>query len=172
MMMQLLAAGGIPPLTDEQRTADDDNPRGYFELESVKQIAKDASFLDGAPGHAVKLIHALITKLPERHPYRVVFMRRPIDEVLASQAKMLARTGKKGASLPPDKLRVIFEKQVTDTLAALAKRDDVELLEVDYPSVIADPPKAVDALNAFLGGELDRDAMLAVIDPELYRNKA
>ena len=97
MMMQALDAGGIPPLTDGQRTADEDNPRGYYELECVKQISKDDSFLDKAPGKAVKLIHLLVTRLPVRHPARVVFMRRSIDEILTSQAKMLERSGKKGA---------------------------------------------------------------------------
>lgn len=96
MMMQALDAGGVQPLTDGERTADDDNPRGYYELECVKQIRQDDSFLDGAQGKAVKLIHMLVTRLPARHTFRVLVMRRHIDEIFASQAKMLARSGKAG----------------------------------------------------------------------------
>jgi hypothetical protein len=85
VMMQMLTAGGIPVATDKCRRADADNPCGYFELEAVKAIARDASFLDGCRGKAVKIIHALLPHIKVDREYRVVFMRRHLDEVLASQ---------------------------------------------------------------------------------------
>lgn len=171
MMMQALAAGGIPPLTDRERVADDDNPRGYLELEAVKRIAADAGFLSGAEGRAVKMIHALVTKVPAGHQYRVLFMRRPLPEVVASQAVMLQRAGRKGGNLPPEQMQRLFEKQVEQTLTTLRQRDDVQVLQVDYPQVVADPGPVFAKVNAFLGSTLDEEAMRAAVDPSLHRNR-
>ena len=92
MMMKMLAEGGLEPVTDALRRADEDNPNGYFEFEPVKQLAdgQDA-WLDGAGGKLVKVISALLEHLPARHQYKVVFMEREIKEILASQQKMLQR---------------------------------------------------------------------------------
>src|SRR5688572_32107147 len=98
-MMQMLAAGGIEPLTDNHRAADEDNPRGYFEFERVKQIKIDKAWLNDAPGKVVKMVHLLLLDLPPGNEYRVIFLRRNLDEVLASQKKMLARSGRAGAAL-------------------------------------------------------------------------
>src|ERR1019366_601197 len=38
LMMQMLDAGGLPVLSDGERKADTDNPKGYFELERIKQL--------------------------------------------------------------------------------------------------------------------------------------
>jgi hypothetical protein len=99
--MQMIHAGGIPALTDGQRTSDDSNPRGYFELERVKQLKQDKSWLDDAAGKVVKVIHLLLAELPDDRPYRVVFMQRDLREVVQSQATMLARSGRTGGQLPP-----------------------------------------------------------------------
>jgi hypothetical protein len=60
MMMKMLAAGGLEPLTDNIRAADEDNPKGYYEFERVKQIEKDRDWLEDARGRVVKLISALL----------------------------------------------------------------------------------------------------------------
>ena len=49
-MMQLLEAGGMPLMTDGERAADVDNPRGYYEWEAIKQIGKRPELLDDASG--------------------------------------------------------------------------------------------------------------------------
>ena len=171
MMMQALEAGGISPLTDDQRTADEDNPRGYYELERVKRIRNDDSFLDKAEGKAVKLIHLLITRLPARHNFRVLFMQRDIDEVLASQSKMLERSGNKGASVAPDALKKIFTKQLAETITWLQQQPNIQLLEVDYKGMIDEPAGTIAGIDEFLGGEMNVEAMAAAIDPSLYRNR-
>ena len=90
MMMKMLEAGGISLLTDRQRQPDADNPDGYYELEVVKKLGDDVSWLAEAEGKAVKIISQLLTLLPaESHQYRVLLMDRNIDEVLASQMEML-----------------------------------------------------------------------------------
>src|SRR5450432_3057856 len=97
LMMQMLAAGGMPLLTDQIRAPDQDNPRGYFEFERVKQIKRDQAWLGSAVGKAVKIIHLLLYDLPPNRNYRVIFMRRNIEEVLISQRKMLQRTARQPA---------------------------------------------------------------------------
>src|SRR5215212_2341111 len=108
MMMQMLAAGGMPVLAAAVRAPDADNPRGYLEFEAAKRTARDAAWVAGAAGKAVKLVHLLLPDLPQEHEYRVLFMRRDMDEVLASQRAMLARLRRTGADLSPERLADLF----------------------------------------------------------------
>jgi hypothetical protein len=172
LMMQMLAAGGMPLLTDSRRAPDVDNPRGYFELEAVKAIARDQSFLDGARGKAVKMIYSLLSHLPLDREYRVIFMQRDLDEVLASQRKMLDRHGRAGAAVTDAQLKAVYSSQVQQVLRRLADHaESVGLLEVDYAALIADPVAGARKVNAFLGGLLNEEAMAAVVDPSLHRNR-
>src|SRR3990172_7400630 len=77
MMMKMLEAGGMPILTDGERSADIDNPKGYFELERIKNLERetDKSYLRAARGKALKVISFLIKELPDDNDYRVIFMR-------------------------------------------------------------------------------------------------
>ena len=93
MMMQMLMAGGMGIVTDEIRKADEDNPRGYLEWERVKKLKEDQSWLNECPGKAVKVISMLLFDLPSKHHYKIIFMQREIEEVLASQRIMLERRG-------------------------------------------------------------------------------
>ena len=171
LMMQMLSAGGIPALTDQIRAADEDNPRGYLEFERVKQIKQDTSWLNDASGKVVKMVHLLLYDLPQDRAYRVVFMRRSLDEVLASQRKMLARQGKAGAQLPEEQLRRVFEDQVKKVTTWLKSQPNMESIEVTYDELIADPRAHAERLNEFLGGGMDVDAMVRAVDPTLYRNR-
>lgn len=171
MTMQMLAAGGLPLLTDGVRTADDDNPEGYLELEAVKRIAKDDTWLAGAVGHAVKIISPLLPKLPPAYRYHIIFMDRDLREVLASQRAMLARMGQAGAELSEDELRAQFERNNDQVKRWLRAQPNVELLEVEHRKAIADPEACAAAVNAFLGGRLDEDAMAEAVDPSLHRQR-
>ena len=172
MLMQMLAAGGIEPLTDRLRSADDDNPKGYYELEAVKKTKDDVSWLDGADGKAVKMIYRLLYDLPTDRSYRVVFMRRKLDEVLASQSVMLDRRGEKGAGLPPEKMAQLFEGELAKFDAWIAGQNGFEILDIDYTEAVSDPATQARRIDEFLGGGLDVDAMAATVDPTLYRNRA
>lgn len=171
MMMQMLEAGGIAPFADFQRVADDDNPKGYYELEAIKQLKTQPGVLKDAPGKAVKAIHMLLADLPDDYPYKVVFMRRDLGEVVASQRKMLERSGKKGAALPDAALMKVFQGQLVKVDAWLKTQPNIQVLDVQHRSLIQDLGPAVQAINNFLGGELDTQAMAAVVDPSLYRNR-
>ena len=173
LMMNMLRAGGVPIVTDEQRTADDDNPRGYFELERVKQLGKgDVSWVREAHGRAVKVISALLEHLPPTSSYRVLFMQRRLPEVLASQRKMLERRGEPTDTISDEKMAALFEKHLEKIEAWLAEQPNFSVLYVPYHDLAERPASQLDRIIGFLGRELDRDAMLAAVDPALYRNRA
>jgi hypothetical protein len=173
MLMKMLAAGGVPIMTDGQRTADEDNPEGYFEVERIKGLPQesDRAWLAEARGKAVKVISYLLRSLPEEHNYRVVFLRRDIDEVLASQAKMMARRGERD-DVPAEKMREVFAKDVARALELLARAPQFEVLEVEYAAVVARPLDEARRIADFVGGGLDPEAMAAAVRPALYRNRA
>lgn len=171
--MQMLAAGGVPVATDENRPPDADNPCGYFELEAVKAIARDATFLDGCRGKAVKIIHALLPHLKLDREYRVIFMRRNLDEILASQRKMLDRTGRTGAALNESQLKTIYTSQIQQSKRWLREhRDYIRVLEIEYVDLVSEAGVAANAVNNYLGGLLDEKAMAAVVNPSLRRNRS
>ena len=172
VMMQMLEAGGLAPLSDGLRTADEDNPRGYLELEAVKRTRQDPSWLANAAGQVVKVIHLLLRDLPADHQYRVIFMHRDVREVVASQRAMLARSGRQGANLPDDKLAAAFETQLRDVEAWLARQPNFRLLTVEHRAAIERPAEVARVVNEFLGGGLDETAMAAVVDAALYRQRA
>lgn len=169
MMMQMLEAGGVEPLTDGARRADADNPRGYYELEAVKGLARDASCLADAGGRAVKVVHALVRALPPEHSYRAILMERDLAEVLDSQDRMLARRGAHAAPLPRARLAGILRAQLDEAAAWLEARPNVCLLRVRHAEAIRDPAAVAARLAAHLGGGFDVAAAAAVVDPTLHR---
>ena len=171
MMMQAIEAGGIPVLCDHIRAEDDDNPRGYYEFEPVKKTRDDSSWVPGARGMVVKVIYSLLYDLPPDYQYRVVFMERSMAEVLASQKKMLERRAQAGGGVPEEKMAVLFRAQLVKFEHWISNQKNITMLRVGYADMIADPEAAVDRVNAFLGGNLNRDAMIEAVDPKLYRNR-
>jgi hypothetical protein len=171
MMMQMIHAGGIPALTDEIRTADADNPKGYYEFEPVKKTKEDPSWLKRAPGMVVKMVYRLLYDLPPAYRYKVVYMRRKLEEVIASQNVMLERGGKEGGGLSDEKLLAVFRAEIDKSNKWLAQQKNFEVHYINYNEMLADPKPHVAKLDEFLGGGLNTDAMLAVVDPKLYRQK-
>lgn len=171
MMMKMLAAGGLEPLTDNLRIADEDNPKGYFEFERVKQIEHDKAWLEEARGRVVKLISALLKHLPEGYNYKVIFMRRAMAEILASQRQMLIRRGEPADTVPDEKMAAMFEKHVAQVESWLAAQPNIETVYVSYNEVVKDPRPHAERINVFLGGSLNVDAMAEIADRALYRQK-
>jgi|GEM_PF-2420 len=171
MMMKMLEAGGLPALTDNIRTADADNPKGYYEFERVKQIENDKEWLPQASGKVVKMISALLKHLPEDYNYKVIFMRRNIAEILASQERMLVRRGEPTDKVDDDTMRRLFEKHLQKVENWLTKQPDFDVLYVSYNAILEDPEKHAAKINQFLDNTLDEQAMLGVVDPALYRQR-
>jgi len=173
LMMSMLAAGGLEVLTDQLRTPDDDNPVGYFELEDVKKLIKgEHSWLAGSNGKAVKVISTLLPYLPHGYHYRIIFMRRPMEEVLASQRKMLINRGENPDKISDDQMAEIFEKNLLQTERWINSQAHATRIDINYKQLIADPRPLVAEINILLGGDLDEDKMLGVIDPALYRHRS
>jgi hypothetical protein len=173
MVMNMLEAGGVPLLTDGLRASDENNPNGYFEFEPVKQLEEntDASWLPDARGKAVKIISFLLTWLPETYNYRVVFLQRDLDEVIASQNKMLAQRGDSGGATGDDKMRRIYTRHLQEVERFLSRRGCFMSLSVHYRTVIERPREEAGRISHFLGRPLGIDRMAAVVDRRLYRNR-
>ena len=171
MAMKMLEAGGIPPLPDQIRTADDDNPKGYYEFERAKKLREgDAAWVSQAEGKAVKVIAALLMYMPSGYEYRVLFMRRAMEEILASQAKMLENRGEE-SNVDDATMAALFAKHVKQVEDWMKSQPNLQYIDVDYNAMLADPETHVKKINKFLGGDLDEAAMIAVVDPKLYRQR-
>jgi hypothetical protein len=174
MMMRMLEAGGLEILSDGERSADIDNPKGYFELERIKNLEHetDKSYLRAARGKAVKVISFLVKELPDENDYRVLFMRRDLDEVLASQQKMIDRLGSEDSGAAASAMKEAFRNDIARVRVLSRTRSNFELCEIRYRDAVADPAATSRAVNQFLGGRLDEAAMRAAVDASLYRNRA
>ncbi len=172
MMMKLLEAGGLPPLTDNIRTADEDNPKGYYEFERVKQLPKgDVAWLPDAQGKVVKVIAALLPSLPNGYHYRVIFMQRAMPEVLASQRQMLIRRGEDPNKIPDEVLAKLFEKHLKQVNDWASQQSNVARLDVNYNEMLKNPQPFIAQINAFLGYQLNVQQMATVVDPNLHRQR-
>jgi hypothetical protein len=169
LMMQMLEQGGIEVVTDRVRTADTDNPRGYFEFEAVKRIKQDASWLPGTRGKVFKAVSQLLYDLPPSERYRIIFMQRDLDEILRSQEKMLVRLGRTPAHA--ETMKQSYLLHLERLFSWLAKQVNMEVLYVRYNDLVADPEPHAQRVNSFLGGICNVEQMISAIDPALYRNR-
>lgn len=173
LMMQILRAGGLELMHDGKRCADEDNPQGYWEWEEIKSLQKNPQIIETAAGKVVKIISALLPCLPSMHRYKIIFMLRPVEQVVDSQWKMLARFGRQAKS---EKAHLIATQQahLDHLLASLRHCPRIELLEVDFPSLVADPLPHIEKLRTFLGDSrfASSDLLAAIPRPELFRNRS
>lgn len=173
MTMKMLEAGGIPVLIDGIRTADHSNPKGYYEFEPVKELDKGGrlAWLPEARGKAVKIISFLLTYLPETYDYRVVFMERDLDEVIASQDKMLISRGEEPNGDGGEEMMKAYATHLKKVDRFLASRRCFATLRLPYRAVVERPSEEARRIGEFLGGRLDVARMAQVADRELYRNR-
>ncbi len=174
MLMSMLSAGGVPLVVDGVRTPDQDNPKGYYELEQVKMLDKpgNKTWLGRARGKGIKIISSLLVDLPATYDYKVIFLRRNLPEVLASQRTMLERRGEAPGETSDEDLADMFAAHLSTVEHLMAARDNIDVMYVEYRQAIDNPGRVADAINTFLGGQLDVEAMATVVDSQLYRNRA
>ena len=170
MMMKILEAGGLEPMTDKIRQADGDNPKGYYELEAVKRTKSDPSWLGDADGKVVKVIAQLLADLPSDKKYKVVFMRRNLNEILASQKKMLQNRGEENQSTDHD-MKNIFASHVEETEMWMRKSEHLDVLFVSYNRMQSDSEAQINRIAKFVGVDLNKEKMAEVVDPTLYRQR-
>jgi hypothetical protein len=171
LMMMMLEAGGMQVLTDKIRTADEDNPEGYYEFERVKQIEQDRSWLEDAKGKAVKMIAELLKHLPPDYTYKVIFMRRKMEEILASQKQMLTRRGEPTDRVSDERMAKLFTEYLERVEAWIAEQPNIEVIYVGYNEVLENPVGEAKRINQFLGNTLNVENMVGVVDPTLYRQR-
>lgn len=171
MVMSMLGAGGIETLVDHVRKADEDNPGGYYEFEPVKKTREDASWLNGAVGKVVKMVYRLLYDLPGEYQYRVIFTQRDLKEVLASQNIMLARSGRTDTAIPDEKIEALFKAELKKCEQWILEQPNFSVLYINHRDIINRSPAQAQKVSDFLGGGLDVEAMVAVVDPDLYRNR-
>ena len=172
LMMQMLAAGGVQVLTDGQRPADPDNPRGYYEWEGIKRLPQEPECIIEAEGKAVKVISQLLFALPGDREYRTIFMERPLPEVVASQAEMIRRRGTNGATLGEAALIAALQAHLNQVNAWLERLSRAKVHRIDYHKVLREPQDAAQAIQRFLGLALGTEAMARQVDLSLYRQRA
>jgi hypothetical protein len=171
LMMQMLAAGGMPILTDGERTPDADNPRGYCEWEPAKLLPKDPPLIEQAEGKAVKVISQLLFALPTSRQYQILFMRRPLAEVVASQAEMIRRRNQAAPVLPASQMISALQGHLNQVKSWLKDRQNISLRDVEYHDLLGDPRRICTLLREFLSSNLDIEAMARQLDPALYRQR-
>jgi hypothetical protein len=170
LMMQALDAGGIGVVTDNHRTADTDNPRGYYEFEKVKQVKQDPSWLPGVRGQAVKMVSQLLPDLPPTERYRVVFMERDFAEMLDSQERMLHRLGR--PAIPRDEIIPAFTLHLERMHKWLERQPHFAVMRVGFKALVEQPEAEMTRVNEFLDRRINVAQAVGVVDPSLYRNRA
>jgi hypothetical protein len=170
-MMQMLAAGGMPVLTDCERQADADNPRGYFEWDRIKLLHQQPDCVNEAEGKAVKVISQLLFALPAGREYHIIFMQRPLPEVVASQAEMIRRRGTTGAALPPSVLIAGLTAHLNQVNAWLKDKAYISVYRVEHQDALREPLRTSKSIQQFLRCPLDAIAMSKQIDTSLYRQR-
>ncbi len=162
----------MPIVTDGVRTADEDNPRGYYEDERVKDLARsaDRSWLQGARGRAIKIISYLLKDLPAGNNYKVLFVRRDLQEILSSQGKMLARRGEMSQTGDARMLE-LYESDLWKAASLLRRGPQFETLEVQYKEILDHAEEQASRIREFVGLRLDVPRMAGVVDRQLYRNR-
>ena len=171
LMMQMLDAGGLPVLSDGERKADADNPKGYLEWERIKQLPKDPGVIAEAEGKVVKVISQLILSLPMGHQYRIVFMQRPLPEVVKSQDEMLRRRGNEEPNTDTSAIEEAFQRHLIEVNKWLAGQANMQVSRVHYHRVLRAPRAVAEEVAVFLQFPLDIEAMVRQVDGSLYRNR-
>lgn len=170
MMMQMLEKGGLEIMTDKIRKADADNPKGYYEFEKVKDVEKDKSWLDKCSGKVLKMISMLLLHLPDDRKYEVIFMERKMDEILASQKKMLKRLDRDDNE-NDEKIRDGYIKHLSKVKNELKSRKNFKILYVNYNEIISNPVNTIKNIEDFLSFEINTENMIRTVDKSLYRQR-
>ena len=160
-MMRMLKAGGVDVLSDAEEE---------FGWSPGQDLPGNPNALDPARGRVIYLPSALLSFLPRIHHYRVVFMARPIGELVISQQRNANDSRPAGDELPVYEQARLLLKHRNGVLSALRTAPNVDLLQIDYPRLVETPEGEVDRVRDFLGEDLlhDRAAMIRSLDPALH----
>jgi len=172
MMMKMLESGSMQLVKDNIRKADIDNPNGYYELEKVKELENDNSWLGCAQGKAIKIVSPILQHLDNEYRYKIIFMVRNLEEILASQRKMANRLAIFEDKIEDNLLKQKYSLHLEEIKKWGEQCDNIDILYVDHAIAINDPSSVVDSVCKFLDHELNRNEMVSVVDSSLHRHQA
>lgn len=148
MMMQALEAGGMEPAGSPELS-------DLYEL--PRRITSHQDFPEGFEGMPIKVTATGLERLAAMPLIKVVFLRRPPEEVAASYR----RIGE------PHITEDMVRREVTRGLRQAANRRDMEVLELELPTIVADPVGAMRKVKEF-GFPIKPEAAAQVVDPARY----
>ncbi len=167
MLMQILDAGGLPVASDGKRLPDDNNPKGYLEIESIINKLKDnPDYVLNFEGKVLKVIAYGLQYLPPGN-YVVIYVERNIEEILDSMEKMMDAKDEER-----DATKKAFIRLNDKTKADISGRKDMDVLFVSYNEIFSSPKKRLEEIHSFLKEKnLDLTKMIEVVDNKLYRQR-
>ncbi|NUM51414.1 MAG: alkaline phosphatase family protein [Flavobacteriales bacterium] len=171
MLMQMLQQTELEIFTDNERQADENNPKGYLEHEAVKRLARDKAWLPLANGKVVKIISHLLVHLPSRFKYKIIFIHRNLNEILSSQHKMLVREGKIKEGEFRAGLQMAYKENLKRIAMWESSNSNVEMLHLKYAEIIENTEVEALKIKTFLKIKTDTKKMAEVVEKKLYRNK-
>jgi predicted ATPase len=171
MMMQMLEASGLEVFTDNFRQADQDNPKGYYEHEAIKRLASDNRIVYEANGKVLKVISSLIRFLPANMDYKIILMKRPVNEIVKSQDKLKENLNISSPKTTVFEMDKILENSFQKAKEFIVKQRNMDLLELEYGEVVNQNEAVIQNIIDFIGQDLNRDELRGEIDKSLYRNK-
>lgn len=146
LMMQCLKSAGIELLIDENDAKDDFNPNGYFEFKPAINLLMNKTWLENAENKAVKVYAKELPFLPKNYNYKIIWMDRPMTEIVSSYTKMQ----KKKAVNFDISLADSFTNQVDKVQAWLETMPNAEMHIVDFNDLLTDPKNEMEEVFAFL----------------------
>lgn len=171
MVMKMLELGGIEILADNHRTPDMDNPKGYFEYAPVKNLAQDSSWVHSAENKGIKVISHLLRFLPSEKKYKILFMLRPLQEILISQKLMLQRNNTPFSENLQTSLAHKLQDHLFKIRLWIVSQSHFECLFLHYHSIISNPQLWAKRISIFLEQSCNPHIMAEAVDRSLYRNK-
>jgi hypothetical protein len=84
---------------------------------------------------------------------------------------MLDALNRPNTAADADALAKTFVRQVDEAREWSSKQPNMRVLYVGHQNVLAGPAEEAKKVNEFLGGALDEEAMVAAVDPKLYRQR-
>jgi hypothetical protein len=152
-MMEILAAGGLPILAAERRQLPHQHPDWHWEWDAMHSMCSDPRVLDSVGGRVIMIPSGLVPQLDPKHEYRIVWMKRPVEEVIDEQFPMAVG----GLEMPAaERAQLVgsLGRHVEQMGRVLRDRPQVELLEVDHSMLLREPEVQLGRLRAFFGDEL------------------
>jgi hypothetical protein len=167
ILMQILKAGSIPIAFDDIRTADEFNPKGYYELLGGKIINKliEKTFpIEKYKGKFIKITSYGLKFLPKAR-YKIIYSERDFEEILDSIERMMRKKDENRAESKKNliKLNNTIKKEIQE-------KKEIEILFVNYNNILKNPKNNIKKILDFLNLSYKYlDKMIKAVDVSLYQ---